>query len=73
VVSYFVTAFAFFGGIPIILLIHIPIFWFICTQGAKRCHDLGNNGWWQIIPFYGIWMLFVEGSFAENKYGPSPK
>ena len=54
-------------------LILIPLYWFILAQGAKRCHDLGNNGWWQIIPFYGFWLLFAEGDKIENKYGVNPK
>jgi uncharacterized membrane protein YhaH (DUF805 family) len=60
------------GGI-ILLLIYVPMMWFSFAQGAKRCHDRGNNGWWQIIPFYWMWMLFVDGEIGDNEYGPNPK
>jgi uncharacterized membrane protein YhaH (DUF805 family) len=51
----------------------IPLFWFALAQGAKRCHDRGNSGWFQIIPFYGIWMMFAEGDPRVNEYGNPPK
>ena len=54
-------------------LAYIPMLWFLWAQGAKRCHDLGNNGWWQIIPFYGLWMLFQNSQPGLNKYGFNPK
>jgi len=54
-------------------LLYIPLIWFILAQGAKRCHDRGNSGWYQIIPFYILWMIFAEGDFNENEYGQSPK
>lgn len=55
------------------LIMLVPYFWFIWAQGAKRCHDRGNSGWFQIIPFYGLWMLFAEGETGTNEYGNSPK
>lgn len=55
------------------LIMLIPYCWFIWAQGAKRCHDRGNSGWYQIIPFYGFWMLFAEGEAGSNEYGNSPK
>ena len=55
------------------LIMLVPYFWFIWAQGAKRCHDRGNSGWFQIIPFYGLWMLFAEGETDTNEYGNSPK
>lgn len=55
------------------LIMLVPYFWFIWAQGAKRCHDRGNSGWYQIIPFYGLWMLFAEGEIGTNEYGNSPK
>lgn len=51
----------------------IPFLWFLYAQGAKRCHDLGHSGWWQLIPFYGLWMLFQDGQLGENEYGENPK
>ncbi len=54
------------------LLIFI-IYWIILAQGAKRCHDIGNSGFYQLIPFYAFVLLFAEGEDKKNKYGHNPK
>ena len=54
-------------------LAFIPLLWFFWSQGAKRCHDLGKSGWFQIIPFYFIALLFFDGEAGENQYGDNPK
>ena len=59
--------------IPFLFIFFIPMFWFYIAQGAKRCHDRGNSGWYQIIPFYSLWMLFGNSDVGENEYGPRPK
>jgi len=51
----------------------IPVIWFLIAQKAKRCHDRGNSGWYQLIPFYIFWMLFADSVNGENEYGPNPK
>lgn len=51
----------------------IPGYCFLWAQGAKRCHDRNNTGWYQIIPFYALWMLFADGDEGENDYGDNPK
>lgn len=51
----------------------IPAYVWFLSQGTKRCYDRGNTGWYQIIPFYGLWMLFGDGDPHENNYGPDPK
>ncbi len=57
----------------ITLILYIPLGWFKLAQGVKRCHDLGNSGWWQLIPFYFFWLLFEEGEKRTNRYGVDPK
>lgn len=61
------------GGGVVILLGMIPLLWFLWAQGAKRCHDVGNSGWWQLIPFYVFWLLFQDGQPGPNQYGENPK
>jgi len=52
---------------------YLPAIWFIVAQGAKRCHDRGNPGYWQIIPYYFIWMIFADSDMGPNQYGGYPK
>lgn len=55
------------------ILLYIRVLWLMIAQGAKRCHDRGNTGWFQLIPFYGFWMLFANSEMGANEYGPNPK
>ena len=48
--------------------------------GARRLHDIGRTGWWQLIqliPLIGAIVLIVffatEGRREANAYGPDPK
>lgn len=56
-----------------ILVSFIPMIWFLWAQNAKRCHDRGNSGWYQLIPFYFFVLLFGDGDEGENEYGDNPK
>lgn len=59
------------NGLPV--LIHlIAIYWLSFSQGAKRCHDMGKNGFYQLIPFYIFVMIFSKGENRRNKYGQDP-
>lgn len=59
------------------ILIFFPImglsFWFLLVQQIKRSHDIGNSGWFIIIPFYNLYILFASGDYGVNQYGPNPK
>lgn len=54
-------------------MLFLPLIWFMLAQSAKRCHDRGNSGWFQFIPFYFFWLLFADSEPGENQYGPNPK
>ena len=46
---------------------------------ARRLHDTGRTGWWQLIaliPLIGAIVLIVflvQDSHDDNEYGPNPK
>lgn len=61
------------GGDLLALLLVIPAMWFALAQGAKRCHDIGKSGWWQLVPLYMLWLLFKKGDKGINAYGEDPK
>jgi uncharacterized membrane protein YhaH (DUF805 family) len=65
------------GFAVFLLLSLIPMIWFILAQGTKRCHDMNNSGWYQIIflilPIYILWMMFNKGDKKINDYGEPPK
>lgn len=55
------------NGVYSIILIVLWVF--MLTQGAKGFHDLGDSGWWELIPLYYIWHMIAKGDEGENEYG----
>ncbi len=49
------------------------------SLGARRLHDTGRSGWWQLIylvPLIGLIVMIVfltQDSHDENNYGVNPK
>jgi uncharacterized membrane protein YhaH (DUF805 family) len=60
-------------GMRFVNLLTLPAIFMLWAQGAKRCHDLGKNGWWQIIPLYVIVLIFQPGTGELNEYGYPPR
>jgi uncharacterized membrane protein YhaH (DUF805 family) len=39
----------------------------------RRMHDCDKSGWYGLIPFYDIVLLFTAGTIGPNRFGPDPK
>ena len=61
------------GGGSLAIILVVPMLYFAFAQGAKRCHDLNKNGWWQLIPFYIFLLCCKNGQVGTNRYGKDPK
>lgn len=61
------------GASVFVLVSFIPMTWFLWAQNAKRCHDRGNSGWYQLIPFYVFVLMFGGSDEGSNEYGDNPK
>src|SRR5919206_5279017 len=69
-----------YGGTgPIQGLIQLALLIPTLAAGARRLHDTGRSGWWQligVIPIVGwivLIVFFVQDSHPDNQYGPNPK
>ena len=61
-----------FAGTKAFSIALIPCLILSVAQGAKRCHDIGKSGWWQLIPFFILWLFVAKGDEGENEYGEVP-
>lgn len=80
-IIYFVLALidVFAGTMVLAFIFNVAVFLPSIAIAARRLHDTGRTGWWQLIvliPLIGAIVLiifFVQDSVEENEYGPNPK
>lgn len=48
-------------------------FWIFLIGLIKRAHDVGLSGWFVLVPFLNLWLLFAPGQKGANKFGPDPR
>ena len=53
--------------------VEMVIWVILIIEGIKRSHDTGSSGWYILIPFYGLVLLFEKSEDGINKYGSNPK
>ncbi len=53
-----------------ITILNFVFDWFLLSQAVRRLHDIGESGWWVLIPVISwIWIIFPKGkgNAAEEK------
>jgi len=48
-------------------------FWIFLIGLIKRAHDVGLSGWFVLVPFLNLWLLFAPGQAEDNKFGRNPR
>ncbi len=56
-----------------ILIPLLGVYWFLLAQSVKRSHDINNSGFYILIPFYILWLIFKEGESGFNEFGENSK
>ena len=69
---------SFMGNGPLSLILTLVFFFPTIAVAARRLHDSGRSGWWQLlpitiigIPFFLYWVI-RKGDQSENKFGMPP-
>lgn len=39
---------------------------------ARRMHDTDHSGWFQLIPFYNLYLAIIKGTDGPNRFGDDP-
>lgn len=43
------------------------------AAGVRRLHDTNHSGWFILVPLYNLYLLCINGTQGENRFGPDPK
>ena len=69
---------SFMGNGPLSFILSLVFFFPTIAVAARRLHDSGRSGWWQLlpitiigIPFFLYWVI-RKGDQSENKFGIPP-
>ena len=41
--------------------------------GIRRMHDSDHSGWFILVPFYNLYLLFIAGTRGTNRFGDDPR
>jgi uncharacterized membrane protein YhaH (DUF805 family) len=52
----------------VLSFVKLVVSYVLIAQGAKRCHDFSKSGWFQLIPFFFIYMLIKKGDEGSSEW-----
>ncbi len=74
IIDVFVIGIPFESFGPAYLIVSLAVFLPTLAAGARRLHDIGKSGWWQLISLTGIGIFLLIVWWASDggkKYRPS--
>ncbi len=65
---YLVVNFAagFVGSSLVENLVTLGLITPLVACGARRMHDVGKSGWFQVVPFYNLYLLVQPSALAQQ-------
>lgn len=57
---------------PFAVVILLVLCYMAICLAKNRLNDFGWSGWWQLVPFVNLVIMFVPGDAGANKYGDAP-
>ena len=60
------------GSGPLTTIIQLGLLIPTVAVEIRRNHDANRSGWWILMPFYNIYLMFVPTHPEENDWGPVP-
>jgi len=58
----------------VILLIYLIVLFTPCLDvGVRRMHDDNKSGWFIILPLYDLYLLCLQGTPGDNRFGKDPR
>jgi len=64
IVTNFIAGFA--GSSVIENLVTLGLITPLVACGARRMHDVGKSGWFQLIPFYNLYLLVQPSALTQQ-------
>ena len=72
--NFLVSFAAGFSGVPDSFYTFYDLIMFVpgLAVTVRRLHDTDHSGWWMLVPFVNLILMFFGNQRDDNRFGPNP-